>query len=181
MADDHDLFPPDAPTRSIGPTMSADATGYDPNAPPLLRNGQEFGAYTVVRMLGRGGMGEVYEAEDRENARRVALKVLSRGLATPADRARFIREGRLAAGISHPNTVYVYGTDDIEGVPVIAMELAPGGTLKDLVKARGQLTPTQAVDAILQVITGLDAAAEAGVLHRDVKPSNCFLDSDGSV
>ena len=179
MDDDH-LFQGEAPTRSVGPTLG-DITGADPNAPPLLGTGDTFGPYHVVRMLGRGGMGEVYEVEDRDNARRVALKILSNRLSGPADRARFIREGRLAAGISHPNTVYVYGTDDIDGVPVIAMELAPGGTLKDRVKIKGALRPSEAVDAILQVIAGLDAAADAGVLHRDIKPSNCFVDSDGTV
>ena len=179
MDDDH-LFQGEAPTRSVGPTLG-DITGADPNAPPLLGTGDNFGPYHVLRMLGRGGMGEVYEVEDRDNARHVALKVLSNRLSGPGDRARFIREGRLAAGISHPNTVYVYGTDDIDGVPVIAMELAPGGTLKDRVKIKGPLRPSEAVDAILQVIAGLEAAADAGVLHRDVKPSNCFVDSDGAV
>ena len=179
MDDDH-LFQGDAPTRSVGPTLG-DVTGADPNAPPLLGTGDDFGPYHVVRLLGRGGMGEVYEVEDRDNARRVALKVLSNRLSGPADRARFIREGRLAAGISHPNTVYVYGTDDIDGVPVIAMELAPSGTLKDRVKIRGPLPPSQAVDAVLQVIAGLEAAADIGVLHRDIKPSNCFVDADGTV
>ena len=179
MDDDH-LFQGEAPTRSVGPTLG-DATGADPDAPPLLRTGDDFGPYHVVRMLGRGGMGEVYEVEDRDNARRVALKVLSNRLSGPADRARFIREGRLAAGISHANTVYVYGTDDIDGIPVIAMELAPGGTLKDRVKMKGPLGASEAVDAILQAVSGLDAAADAGVLHRDIKPSNCFVDSDGTV
>jgi eukaryotic-like serine/threonine-protein kinase len=179
MGDEH-LFEGDAPTRSVGPTLG-DVTGADPNAPPLLGTGDDFGPYRVIRLLGRGGMGEVYEVEDRENARRVALKVLSNRLSGPADRARFMREGRLAAGISHPNTVYVYGTDDINGVPVIAMELAPGGTLKDRVKIKGPLPPSQAIDALLQVIAGLEAAAEGGVLHRDIKPSNCFVDSDGTV
>ena len=126
-------------------------------------------------------MGEVYEAEELESGRHIALKVLSRSLGMPTDHARFIREGRLAAGISHPHTIYIYGTDEIQGIPVIAMELAPGGTLKDVVKARGSLPPTQAVDVILQVVAGLEAAADAGVLHRDVKPSNCFIDSDGTV
>ena len=179
MNDDH-LFQGEAPTRSVGPTLG-DLTGADPNAPPLLGTGDDFGPYHVLRMLGRGGMGEVYEVEDRDNARHVALKVLSNRLSGPGDRARFIREGRLAAGISHPNTVYVYGTDDIDGVPVIAMELAPGGTLKDRVKIKGPLGPSEAVDAVLQVIAGLEAAADVGVLHRDVKPSNCFVDSDGTV
>ena len=179
MGDDP-FFHGDAPTRSVGPTLG-DVTGVDPNAPPLLGSGDPFGPYVVVRLLGRGGMGEVYEVEDRANSRRVALKVLSNRLSGPADRARFMREGRLAAGISHPNTVYVYGTDDINGVPVIAMELAPGGTLKDRVKIKGPLPLSPAIDAILQVIAGLEAAAEGGVLHRDIKPSNCFVDSDGTV
>jgi uncharacterized RDD family membrane protein YckC len=125
-------------------------------------------------------MGEVYEAEELESGRHVALKLLSRSLAT-VDRARFMREGRLAAGISHPHTIYIYGTDEIHGIPVIAMELAPGGTLKDAVKQRGPLPAAQAVDAILQVVSGLEAAAEAGILHRDIKPSNCFVDADGTV
>jgi eukaryotic-like serine/threonine-protein kinase len=179
MADDH-LFEGEAPTRSVGPTLG-DATGADPNAPPLLETGDVFGPYHVIRLLGRGGMGEVYEVEDRDNARRVALKVLSSRLSGPADRARFIREGRLAAGISHPNTIYVYGTDDINNIPVIAMELAPAGTLKDRIKISGALPPPHAVDAILQVVAGLEAAADVGVLHRDIKPSNCFVDSDGTV
>ena len=125
-------------------------------------------------------MGEVYEAED-ESGRRVALKVLKHGLDDPNDRARFLREGRLAASISHPHTVYVYGTDEIEGVPVIAMEMATGGTLKDRVKEHGPLPPAEAVDVMLDVIAGLEAAAAGGVLHRDVKPSNCFVDSEGRV
>lgn len=180
MADDQHVSPGDAPTRSLGLTIS-DGSAADPHAQPILSIGQVFGTYAIVRLLGRGGMGEVYEAEDRENGRRVALKVLSKGLANPADRARFIREGRLAASISHPNTVYVYGTEEIEGVPIITMELAPGGTLKDAVKAAGHMPPARAVDTILQVIAGLEAAADAGVLHRDIKPSNCFVDSDGTI
>ena len=117
----------------------------------IIAAGQQFGPYRIERLLGQGGMGEVYEAED-ESGRRVALKVLTHGLDDPDDRVRFLREGRLAASISHPHTVYVYGTDEIEGVPVIAMELAPGGTLKDRVKEQGSLRPVEAVDVILQVI-----------------------------
>ena len=77
-------------------------------------------------------MGQVYEAEETESGRRVALKLLSRGLGDDEERERFLREGRLAASLSHPNCVYVFGTSEIQGFPVIAMELAPEGTLKDL-------------------------------------------------
>jgi uncharacterized RDD family membrane protein YckC len=126
-------------------------------------------------------MGEVYEAEERESGRRVALKVLSRSRDFASEADRFSREGRLAASISHPHTIYVFGTEEIDGVPAIAMELAPGGTLKDFVAARGVLPAGLAVDMILQVIAGLQAAADAGILHRDIKPSNCFVDADGTV
>ena len=81
-------------------------------------------------------MGQVYEAEETESGRRVAMKILSRGLGDDEERERFLREGRLAASLSHPNTVYVFGTTEVQGFPVIAMELAPGGTLKELRRRR---------------------------------------------
>ena len=123
----------DDPTTTASPEARLGAVG-------MLAPGQAFGPYRVERLLGKGGMGEVYEAED-ESGRRVALKVLTHGLDDPDDRGRFFREGRLAASISHPHTVYVYGTDEIEGVPVIAMELARGGSLRDRVKGEGPLPP----------------------------------------
>jgi hypothetical protein len=110
--------------------------------------GERFGKYRIGPLLGAGGMGVVYEAVEIETGRRVALKVLLRSLSDEADRARFLREGRLAASISHPHTIYVFGTEEIEGVPVIAMELAPAGTLKDRVNATGPMQPSAAVDAI---------------------------------
>ena len=150
-------------------------------AQPRLTPGDSFGPYLIGRLLGRGGMGEVYEAEHREHGRRVALKVLNRRLAGPEDRARFLREGQLAASITHPNTVYIFGSEEIAGTPVISMELVAGGTLKDRVAAGGPLAPSQAVDAVLDLAAGLDAARAGGVLHRDIKPSNCFVESDGRV
>src|SRR4029450_2486155 len=112
--------------------------------------GQRFGPYRIERLLGRGGMGEVYEAEHLEHGRRVALKVLSQRLSDPIDRARFLREGQLAAAVNHPHVVYIYGSEDISGMPAIAMELLPGGTLKERVEKEGPLAPIQAVDAMLQ-------------------------------
>lgn len=153
----------------------------DPPARPELEPGAIFGGYRIGRLLGRGGMGEVHEAEHVDTGRRVALKVLHGRLAQPEDRARFIREGQLAASISHPHTVYIFGSEEVAGQPVITMELLSGGTLKDRVAARGPLPIDEAVSAVLDVVAGLDAAHAAGVLHRDVKPSNCFVDEDGSV
>lgn len=146
-----------------------------------LEPDQQFGGYKIIRRLGRGGMGAVYEAEDLESHRRVALKILGHSFDSPDARKRFLREGRLAASINHPNSVYVYGTEEIEGTPAISMELVPGGTLERRVRHEGPLPIAEAVDAILEVILGLEAAQSVGVLHRDVKPANCFLDPDGRV
>ena len=157
--------------------------GFDPHDPSrrLAVEPFEFGGYRISRLLGKGGMGAVYEAEDLASGRRVALKVLGHSLDSPETRKRFIREGRLAASINHPNSVYVYGTEEIEGAPVITMELVPGGTLHERVKAGGAMPVAEAVDAILQIIAGLEAAHAVGILHRDIKPSNCFIDPSGTV
>jgi len=171
--------PDNQPTITMLPT--AVSPHVAPGAASRLAPGQRFGPYRIERLLGRGGMGEVYEAEHLEHGRRIALKVLSQGLSDATDRARFLREGQLAAAVSHPHSVYVYGSEEIAGIPVIAMELLPGGTLKDRVEETGPLAPVEATDAILQVVSGLEAAQAAGILHRDIKPSNCFLDADGTV
>src|SRR5436190_6884613 len=147
----------------------------------LPKPGALFGGYRIVSELGRGGMGTVFEAEHLESGRRLAIKVLSHKLNSMADRARFLREGRLAGSINHPNSVYVFGTEEIGDTPVIAMELIGGGTLQDHVQRGGPLAIAEAVDAILQVIAGLEAAQAVGILHRDIKPANCFVDVDGTV
>jgi uncharacterized RDD family membrane protein YckC len=107
--------------------------------------------------------------------------MLGQKLDSPDMRKRFLREGRLAASVNHPNSLYVFGTEEIEGRPVISMEIASGGTLNDILKKRGPLPVAEGVDTILDVIAGLEAALAGGVLHRDIKPSNCFVSPDGSV
>lgn len=156
-------------------------SGGAPDQAHALEDGQTFGPYRIVRLLGRGGMGEVYEAEHLDTSRRVALKLLRGRIDRREDRERFLREGQLAASISDPHTVYVFGSEEIDGMPVISMQLVPGGTLKDRVAERGPLSAPDAVAAIVDIISGLDAAVSAGILHRDIKPSNCFVDADGSV
>lgn len=141
----------------------------------------EFGGYRLLSLLGSGGMGSVYEAEQLATGRRVALKMLGQKLDSPDMRKRFLREGRLAASVSHPNSLFVFGTEEVEGRPIILMEIASGGTLHDKLKKRGPLPVVEAVDTILDLIAGLEAAFNGGVLHRDVKPSNCFVSPDGSV
>jgi len=171
--------PSEAPTVTSGPEPASG--GITPAPTHVPRPGERFGAYQIIRLLGCGGMGEVFEAEHTLSGRRVALKVMSRALASEADRKRFLREGRLAASVSHPNAVYIYGSEEIQGTPVIAMELVPGGTLKDRLKKSGPLPVAEAVEAALHIIDGLEAAQSAGVLHRDIKPANCFVAADGAV
>jgi eukaryotic-like serine/threonine-protein kinase len=159
-------------------TIRISAEKLDPGLP---QSGERLGHYRIVCSLGGGGMGKVYEAEDLDNGRRIALKVLNQALDSPEARRRFFREGRLAASINHPNSVYVFGTEELGGVPLITMELVAGGTLEDRVRSLGPMFSAQAVDAVLQIIAGLDVAQRIGILHRDVKPSNCFVDADGTV
>ncbi len=125
-------------------------------------------------------MGAVYEAEQADG-RVTALKVLNVDLGQLDARERFFREGRSAAAVNHPNTVYVYRAEEIDGVPAICMELVPHGTLEQLVESRGPLPVRQALSFAMDMIEGLAAAHDVGLLHRDVKPSNCFLAEDGTL
>jgi len=164
----------EAPTETIRITAEHLSPGFP-------QPGEQLGHYRIVQSLGSGGMGTVFEAEDLENGRRIALKLLSQTLDSPGSRERFFREGRLAASINHPNSVYVFGTEELGGTPAIAMELVTGGTLENRVRDHGPMSVAEAVDAVLQIIAGLEAAQSIGILHLDIKPSNCFVDVDGSV
>ena len=140
------------------------------------------GGYRIVRHLGEGGMGSVYEATDDESGKRVAVKLLSTKLASnPISVERFRQEGRLASQLSHPRCVFVYDADADAGRPFIVMELMPGQTLKDVVEKKGRFNSTEAVLRILDVVDGLIEAHRFGLIHRDVKPSNCFLTADDRV
>jgi hypothetical protein len=142
----------------------------------------EVGGYRLLRLLGEGGMGKVYEAQDAATGRRVALKLIAAQYAGSAETVeRFRREGRLASALSHPRCVFVLAADEEAGRPYIVMELMPGDTLEDLIRQKGPLPPEQALPKILDVIEGLKEAHRLGVVHRDVKPSNCFLEPDGHV
>ncbi|MHC4535747.1 MAG: serine/threonine protein kinase, partial [Planctomycetota bacterium] len=170
------MEPPGGKAETVSMGTGESLSLYGPSEFPC-----EFGDYRLLGLLGRGGMGTVYEAEQLTTGRRVALKMLGLTLDSPDMRKRFLREGRLAAGVNHPNSLYIYGSEEIEGLPVITMEIAGAGTLKDKLKKSGPLAVTEAVDAILDVISGLESAFANGVLHRDIKPSNCFVSPDGSV
>lgn len=160
--------------------VTFDAEGSPHLVDPLMPD-QQVGPFKIIQRLGRGGMGTVYEAQDCSNQRRVALKVLSRPVTNDEARQRFLREGRLAASINHPNSVFVFGTHQIDSLSLISMELVGGGTLESRIRHHGPMPPRQAVDTALQLIDGLIAAHERGILHRDIKPSNCFVGDDGIV
>ena len=141
-----------------------------------------MGAYRVEGTLGAGSMGEVYKGVDTGLNRRVAIKILSeKHRDSPELRQRFVREGRAVAAISHPNVVQVFATGSFDERPYIAMELLDGTDLGSAIEKRGPLDSLVAAHAILDAAQGLAAAAKAGLIHRDVKPSNLVRLSDGRV
>lgn len=172
----------DVMTRSHIPAIESIAEDLDDDSSPGETPPRRIGGYSLLRILGAGGQGSVYEAEQSDSGQRVALKLLSSKFAGSAvSIERFRQEGRLASQIAHPRCVFVYGADTDSGVPFIVMELMPGTTLKDLVDRRGPLPVGEAIARMLDVIDGLIEAHRLGVIHRDVKPSNCFITADDRV
>jgi len=138
--------------------------------------------YRVERRLGEGGMATVLLAHDTELDRRVAVKLLAERFADDEEvRRRFLREGRLAARLTHPNVVGVFDAGEQGGRPYIVMEHVDGETLADVVRRRGRLDPAEAVRIALQACAGLEHAHAHGLVHRDVKPQNLLLTRDGTV
>ncbi len=165
---------PDEPPATKPPEAPA------PAAAPEL---QKLGRYTIVGKLGRGAMGEVYEAHDPQLQRQAALKVIRSELdgargANSRDVERFIREAQLAAKLSkHPHIVSVYEADVADGLHYIAMELVRGQTLAQW-REKGTLTARQQIKILRTVALAVHYAHEHGVLHRDLKPANVLLDAD---
>jgi serine/threonine kinase PknH len=139
------------------------------------RSGTDFGKYRIVDMLGKGGMGEVYEAFDTEKNRTVALKILAAQHAHDDQfRARFLRESHAAAILQEPHVVPIHDWGEIDGNLYIDMRLIQGATLHGLINAR-PLEPQRAVSIIQQIAAALDAAHAERLLHRDVKPQNIIV------
>ncbi|WP_067695948.1 serine/threonine-protein kinase [Nocardia jejuensis] len=133
----------------------------------------ELGHYRLVKLLGRGGMGQVWLAEDSILEREVALKLLPSELASDQDyRRRFEREARLAARLRGPHVVPIHSFGELDGRLFIDMELVDGSDLGKILDRTGALTPARAVDLLGQIAEALDVAHKAGLIHRDVKPSN---------
>src|SRR5512132_2577116 len=146
-----------------------------------LPAGTQIGSYLIVALLGSGEMGIVYRARDERLGRDVALKILPDIFAKDPERlARFEREAKAVAALSHPNILGIYEFGNSAGVAFAAMELLEGETLRARLDA-GALPPRKAMDCAIQVAQGLAAAHERGIIHRDLKPQNVFITREGRV
>jgi serine/threonine protein kinase len=137
--------------------------------------------YTIVSKIGEGGMGEVYRARDTKLGRDVAIKVLPSSLSENTDRLnRFEQEAQAAGALNHPNILSIYHIGTHDGAPYIVSELLEGETLRERM-AGGALPQRKAIDYAWQIVKGLAAAHDKGIVHRDIKPDNIFIIDDGRV
>lgn len=143
---------------------------------------KEFGPYTLTRRLAEGGMSVVFIALDNTLGREVALKILNEAYSVDEKRiAAFEEEARITASFSHPHVVRVFTTGKAFGRLYIAMELVPGGHFEHQIRERGKIPEAEILPFAIQVAEGLEAARAAGLIHRDIKPGNILLDSQGNV
>ena len=146
-----------------------------------LAPGTRLGPYEITALLGAGGMGEVYRGTDTRLGRAIAIKILPAAMSRDADRlARFQREARLVAALSHPNIVTIHSVEEIDGVHLLTMELVEGQSLSRLIPEGG--LPVERLLAIGTAVADAVAAAhEKGIVHRDLKPDNVMVTADGRV
>jgi serine/threonine-protein kinase len=148
-----------------------------PDQPPDPRLGSVVAGYRIESRIGRGGMGVVYVAEHQTLRRQAALKIIAPELAESGDfRERFLREARIAAGLTHPNIVTVYDAGEVDGMLYLAMQYVPGRDLSQILHDDRRLGPYRMLDIGRQIASALDAAHLAGLIHRDVKPANVLID-----
>ncbi|MEN8162516.1 MAG: protein kinase [Acidobacteriota bacterium] len=143
--------------------------------------GRVLAHYEIISLLGKGGMGEVYVAEDTRLHRRVALKVLPEEMAADSDRrARFQREAQAVAALNHPNIVTLHSVEEADGVHFITMELIEGETLGELTPRKG-FTPSRLLEIGIPLADAVSRAHREGITHRDLKPDNIMIDNDGRL
>ena len=154
------------------------SAAHQPNSVSVLD-----GKYALLRQLGSGGTGTVYEAENLIVGKRIAIKLMNAGAFAERDsQARFVAEARAAARIAHANVVDIHDLGvSRDGVPYIVMELLRGETLEDVIDTRGPLAPPYACELFLQVLGGVDHAHANLIVHRDLKPSNILVTPNGTV
>jgi DNA-binding beta-propeller fold protein YncE len=142
----------------------------------MLTPGTTVAGYRIEALIGRGGMGAVYRAEEEGLGRKVALKVIAPELASDERfRERFLRESRIAASLDHPHVIPIYQAGDVDGLLFLAMRYVEGYDLAKLIAEHGALDPKRTVDLLSQIAEALDAAHEKGLVHRDIKPSNVLI------
>ena len=162
-----------APVEPVGFIDSTEAGGFTPGEVLADR-------YRIVSLLGRGGMGEVYRADDLKLGQTIALKFLPRAVSEDREKlALFHAEVRNARKVSHPNVCRVYDIGEVNGYHYLSMEYVDGETLASLLKRIGRLPPDKALETSLQLCAGLAAVHDKGVLHRDLKPANVMIDGRG--
>jgi serine/threonine-protein kinase len=167
-----------APTSDSGWLSSSDSISHGRFAPGTVLDGR----YRIIGLLGKGGMGEVYRADDLRLGQPVALKFLPDVLRNePVRLAQFHNEVRTARQVSHPNVCRVYDIGEVEGVPYISMEYVDGENLATSLRRIGRFPEDKAADIARQLCAGLAAAHQRGVVHRDLKPANVMLDGAGRV
>jgi serine/threonine protein kinase/Tol biopolymer transport system component len=143
--------------------------------------GRKLGSYRITSEIGRGGMGEVYQAKDQKLGRDVAIKVLPEEFSKDAERiARFKREAKLLASLNHPNIAIIYGFEESKDIHFLVLELVGGKTLADRLK-HGPIPVEESLKLALQISEALEAAHEKGVIHRDLKPANIKVTPEGKV
>src|SRR5687768_14493790 len=148
----------------------------------MYANPAYIGRYRLIERIGKGAMGMVYAADDEAMGRRVAIKVMMSDLQEePETRARFYREAKVTGQLVHRNIVTVFDLGEDFGRPYIVMELLQGVPLGEYLRSPEARTLDAKLDLMLQVCDGLQAAHDRGVVHRDVKPSNLFVQRDGSL
>jgi len=144
--------------------------------------GKNLGHYQLVRLLGAGGMGAVYEGTDTQTDARVAVKVMRGELGENSEALhRFRREAHVAGEIAHPNVARVIDSGSAEEIHYLVMEYIDGRSLRDLIQEKGRIAGTRSLDIIRQTVKGLQAALDHGCIHRDIKPENLMLTNDGLV
>ncbi len=172
-----DLVPPSSRLRTTSPEFEG------LNSADVFQEGTVLGGrYKILRVLGQGGMGSVYQARDQELDRVIALKVIRPELASnPGILQRFKQELILSRNVTHKNVVRIYDMGEAGGTKFITMEYVDGEDLRGLLSRIGKLTPSEAVDVIQQIGRALEAAHAEGVIHRDLKPQNVMRDPQGRV
>jgi serine/threonine protein kinase len=174
---------PSSPRTSRTPASKNPLTSSDPIGGGRFTPGQIIAErYRVVALTGRGGMGEVYRAEDLTLGQVVALKFLPEALSQDAAAlARFHAEVRTARQVSHPNVCRMFDIGEASGTLFLTMEYVDGEDLASVVRRIGRLSPDKATEVARQICAGLAAAHERGVIHRDLKPANVMLDGAGKI